>query len=90
MSPPIHRSPLMPGHRAPKANVLNKTGERIGKLVAVEFLERDHVFNRHLYRFLCDCGATKVSSFHNVRMTKHRSCGGCIPPLQKQHTTIGK
>lgn len=68
-------NPMMAGHRTPKATVLDKGGERIGKLVAVKFLERDYAMNRHLYQFVCDCGGSKVASFHQVKLTKHQSCG---------------
>lgn len=49
-------------------------GQRYGRLVAVELVERD-VYRNARWRFVCDCGRGHVTWAHVVRTGQAMSCG---------------
>ncbi|MEO3388989.1 hypothetical protein [Mesorhizobium sp. CAU 1741] len=50
------------------------TGERYGRLVALEIL-RERQGTNTLWRFKCDCGNVTIQPLHNVRHGTTESCG---------------
>jgi hypothetical protein len=57
------------------------TGQRFGRLVALEFVEsRCTAGTNHTtyWRFLCDCGVEVVRSPFSIRQAKFPSCPDCI------------
>ncbi len=53
---------------------LNITGQRYGRLVAIEPTERRENKNV-VWRFRCDCGGTREASAAQVRNGNIKSCG---------------
>lgn len=50
------------------------TGERVGRLLVVDFAEPNPSGHRQ-FRCRCDCGAETVATASNLRSGKTRSCG---------------
>lgn len=53
------------------------TGQRFGRLVAVENIGESNKFNRHLYRCKCDCGNEIIVPSNSLSAGHTHSCG-CI------------
>jgi len=68
-------SHITPQHNRKPKLLLDKSGARVGKLTAVRMIERDPVYNRHVWEFCCDCGNTKEMSFHYAKIRKWTCCG---------------
>lgn len=66
------------------------SGVRFGRLVAMEFIEREPVYNNHKWRFLCDCGTSKALRIKDVRSGHTSSCG-CLftETIATRNTTHG-
>lgn len=62
-------------------------GVRFGRLVAVELVEREPVWNGHRWRFRCDCGGEIVANIKGVRGGKTTSCGCARRELVKARNT---
>lgn len=69
----------------------NLTGLRFGKLAVLAYAGR-HTYG-HLWRCVCDCGATKTVSGHLMSDGKTKSCG-CLRAagsrLRHGHNRVGK
>lgn len=50
------------------------TGQRFGRLVAVEYVGRN-TDRKSLFRFKCDCGGEKIATGRYARSGKTQSCG---------------
>lgn len=70
--------------------VLDITGEKYGKLTAVEFYTRDK-HNKRVWVCLCDCGKQVNIALDSLRSGKTRSCG-CLKTamMVDRNTTHGK
>lgn len=55
----------------------NIVGQRFGKLVVVELLEKSNRFNRRLYRCKCDCGNEIIVPSSSL-ITDHTHSCGCL------------
>lgn len=55
---------------------IDMTGERYGRLVAIDWDHRDSSGHAH-WRFACDCGGETVAHGGNVRAGRTTSCG-CV------------
>jgi hypothetical protein len=54
--------------------VIDITGVRFGKLIALSIVGKDSR-NNYKWEFICDCGNTKVSTVNQVRRGSVKSCG---------------
>ena len=50
-------------------------GERFGRLVAVEMVERDQKWRDHKWRFRCDCGGEAITGIKQAKSGHTKSCG---------------
>lgn len=66
--------------------VIDLTGRRFGRLVAVRFITRTN--KRTKWLFACDCGNTVVALADNVKRGNTTSCGCVFRSLPRQHTRI--
>ena len=72
----------------PKPRV-DHTGERFGKLIAVERLPRYNNKSRTYYKCLCDCGSIIEVSSSNLVRGHTRSCGCAQKNLKEFWNSIG-
>jgi 5-methylcytosine-specific restriction endonuclease McrA len=63
-----------------RRDILDLTGRRFGKLVAIEFVGLNAKQHVALWRCECDCGRTSVPRSNGLTSGNSRSCGSCIPP----------
>jgi hypothetical protein len=59
---------------------IDLTGQRFGRLLAVETVDSQRIHGSLAWRCRCDCGTEKVLSSDTLRSGKTRSCG-CGAPL---------
>lgn len=66
------------------------TGVKIGRLTAVEMVQRDDKWRDHRWRFSCECGGEKVVGIKQVTSGHTSSCG-CLfsEVMRKRNTTHG-
>lgn len=64
------------------------SGERYGKLVAIEYVGKDK-FNNALWRCKCDCGGEKIVTRKNLVCGDTRSCG-CLHELRLAGQKFGR
>ncbi len=57
------------------------TGQRFGRLVAVECLEERTKYGGCLWRCRCDCGGEKIVPLHYLRQGSTKSCG-CLTHIK--------
>ena len=77
------------GHIKKSRQIRDITGERFGKLIAVEDLGFDKRSQR-LYEFLCDCGCYTVKQAKEVTRGKSSSCGcGIVEGVKTANTKHG-
>lgn len=69
------------------AAFIDVTGERYGKLVALEFVKRRK--QQTMWRFRCDCGKDTIACVADVRYGRTASCS-CCKPTPKGGTPKGK
>lgn len=68
---------------------LDITGERYGRLVAVEYVGRPN--GRTLWKFKCDCGKEEVLRMDHVRQGATKSCGCLVhEPSSKRLDITGE
>ena len=65
-----------------------KIGERFGKLVVIEEIEKSTDSSKHKYKVRCDCGKEKIVSKFALCSTEIKSCG-CLR-LEKIKSTYKK
>ncbi len=66
------------------------SGIVFGRLTALRLIERDRVWNNHLWLFRCSCGTEKEIRLKSVRMGHTRSCGCLFSEcMVKRNTTHG-
>jgi hypothetical protein len=53
----------------------NLTGQRFGRLVALEATENKTTDGRRIWKCLCDCGQIKLTSCQNLKRGHCTSCG---------------
>jgi hypothetical protein len=53
--------------------LLDVTGERYGRLIAIRLILRQRLATVWLWR--CDCGVEVEAPLHDIRQNKKRSCG---------------
>lgn len=58
-------------------------GQRYGRLVAIEFVDRDQ-YGHQRWKFLCDCGREKVILASRVCAGRTKACG-CLMGTQTKH-----
>jgi hypothetical protein len=70
--------------------LMDYTGRRFGRLVALRLIKRDAKWNDHKWLFECDCGEERVISIKSVRSGHTSSCG-CLfsENLVERNTTHG-
>lgn len=64
------------------------TGERFGKLTAVEYV--GSTTHGRKWRCTCDCGGETVAHTHSLRGEQIRSCGCMGPKIQLKDQRFGK
>lgn len=65
-----------------------KSGEKYGRLTAVEFFENRN--GRRIWKFLCDCGKTALINHAHVKIGHTKSCGCLnVEATKKANTTHG-
>ena len=61
-------------------------GDRFGKLVVIEEVERDPDTNRRRYMCRCDCGGSKIVAADKLTGGETKSCGCLVHQLKDEYT----
>lgn len=56
-----------------KESILNLSGKKFGRLTAIEFAFKSKY--REFWKFVCECGKTKIIYLYDVKRGKTKSCG---------------
>lgn len=70
-----------------KSRIIDLTGQRFGRLVALQFVGR--VNDRTLWRCKCDCGKETITGYSNLYSGITRSCG-CLGDENRKDTRFKK
>ena len=71
-------------------HVVDMTGRRYGRLVALEFSHIDERSGSAMWRFHCDCGIEFTTYGMHVRSGKTRSCGCLRIEECRRHAKLAK
>jgi hypothetical protein len=81
------RTEKLPGRQRNRP-LKDYTGERFGRLTAIQLVERDlSKENNHLWLFRCDCGNEKAARIKAVRAGHTTSCGCAFRDLMVERNT---
>ena len=73
----------------PSPNRLDLTGQKYGKLTPVEYVGRDKL-GFTLWKCLCECGESRITSTNQLRMDVVRCCRKCTKIARHKHNLTGQ